>query len=340
MKTIILTATISLLIAPLKSVNGQAAGNVKYNENLRYQKQNKKPTSDAVITNDAVMIFEVNALKNVKADSYVAIFNITQLGATAESVDSLLNLRYNKFIIEAAKKGIVAENIFLDMISLVPVYEYAVEKKLFSKTYNEVPKGFELQKNLHIRFTKGKILDKLVTIAAKNEIYDLVKVEYIVKEVESVYDELRERAVKLLNKKKISFNKLGINLDTVYHIIAEKSNITYPISRYSSYQAFSRSSIDAIKKKRIKTKKPDKPEALVPSYPQTVKQIRKSNTLYYNQIPYDNYDIVINPEILEPEVQFSYNLKIKYIIKKPDKKIEKHFLHLTPEGNLKTLDVK
>ncbi len=340
MKKIIIITSVFLLISPFKLVKGQAAGNVKYNETIRYQKQNKSPITDAVFTNDAVMIFEVNALKNVKADSYVAIFNITQLGETAESVDSILNIRYNKFVSEAIKESIVADDIFLDMISLVPVYEYEVEKKLFSKTYNEVPKGFELQKNLHIRFTKGKILDKIVTIAAKNEIYDLVKVEYIAKEVESVYDELRDKSVKLLTKKLTSFNKLGIKLDTVYHIISEKSTITYPISRYSSYQAFSRSSIDAIEKKRIKSKKSDKNETLVTSYPQTVKQVRESNTLYYNQIPYDNYDIVINPEILEPEIQFSYNLKIKYIIKKPDKKIEKHFLHLTPEGNLKTLDVK
>jgi len=45
---------------------------------------------------------------------------------------------------------------------------------LFSKTYTEVPKGFEMQKNLHIKFNDENLLDDIMTFAANNEIYDFI----------------------------------------------------------------------------------------------------------------------------------------------------------------------
>ena len=75
---------------------------------------------------------------------------------TAVAVDSMVNIRYNGFCKDLSKAGIQKENIFLDMISLVPVFEMQVEKKLFSKTYNEVPVGFKLEKNIHVHYKKGE----------------------------------------------------------------------------------------------------------------------------------------------------------------------------------------
>ena len=40
----------------------------------------------------------------------------------------------------------------------------------------------ELKKNIHVRYTKSTMLDKIVTAAAQNEIYDLVKVDYSIKD--------------------------------------------------------------------------------------------------------------------------------------------------------------
>ncbi len=74
-------------------------------------------------------------------------------------------------------------DIYVDMVNFFPKYEYDVSKKLFSKkTYTEIPKGFELQKNIHIRYTAPALLDRIVTAAARQEIYDIVKVDYFVKD--------------------------------------------------------------------------------------------------------------------------------------------------------------
>ena len=65
------------------------------------------------------------------------------------------------------------------MISFVPVYQYETEKKVFNrKTYNEVPAGFELKKNIHIKFSDPEQLNEFISILSNYEIYDLVRVDY------------------------------------------------------------------------------------------------------------------------------------------------------------------
>jgi ketosteroid isomerase-like protein len=114
------------------------------------------------------------------ADSYLAIFTFTQLGQSAEEADSH-DERLRKSSARVAKSGVKEKDVFTDMLSFVPVYEIETTRKFFSKTYQEVPAGFEIQKNIHIKFTDARMLDKLVTAAAKEEIYDLVKVDFFVR---------------------------------------------------------------------------------------------------------------------------------------------------------------
>jgi hypothetical protein len=61
------------------------------------------------------------------------------------------------------------------MIALVPIFEK--ERKTSGKNYTQVPKGFEMQKNLHVRYKNAAQLDALFTVAAQCEIYYLIKVE-------------------------------------------------------------------------------------------------------------------------------------------------------------------
>ena len=46
----------------------------------------------------------------------------------------------------------------------------------------------------------------------------------------------------------------------------------------------------------------------------TVQSLRKSRTFYYNPLTADGFDRVIEPVILEPVVQFTLYLKLKYEI--------------------------
>jgi hypothetical protein len=211
------------------------------------------------------------------------------------------------------------------MISMSPIFEYEEEKKLFSKTFTEVPKSVELKKNIHVHYKDARVLDKIVEIATKNEIYDLIKVDYFVENSESIYDQLRDRSVAYLNKKLASFRKLGIKLDTNYRVITEKTSVSSPVDNYAQY--FVLSSTPNYISKRNKA---------------NVRQLRKPSTRFYNQIPYKKFDIIVNPVVTEPVVQYSYNLKIKFVIKdavKKDKKVVKKYYLVTPDGTVKTLNV-
>jgi uncharacterized protein YggE len=327
-------AALSIILLSFSTLFAQGGGNVIYEQNNRYI-QNKSYNADAeqmwdyrgdnqinerlISTSDKEMIFTVNALMNIKADAYLAIFNITQTGQTAKEVDLLVNTKIEGFKKELAANNITDVEIFADMISLVPVYEFEMAKKLFSKTYTEVPQGFEMQKNIHVRFKNEALLDKIITSAASNEIYDFIKLEYFVDNNAQKYIELRDAAVKSMKLKIENFKQLGINLDTVYHIISEKSSVVYPIDRYESYQAYTGTSLEAMKNKEVIS-------------------VRKPKTMFYNKLPYHKFDIILNPSLLEPSVQFTYSLTLKYVVKE-DNKTKKEFILVTPEGIVKTLKI-
>ena len=60
-------------------------GNLMYETNSRMFFQQAEQTVKASIQGN-VLVLEVNAMMNMKADSYLAIFHISQLGQNTEAV--------------------------------------------------------------------------------------------------------------------------------------------------------------------------------------------------------------------------------------------------------------
>jgi uncharacterized protein YggE len=303
----------------------QAMGNLMYEQDSRiYFQQAEQPVKATIVNN--MLMLEVNAMMNATADSYLAIFHIIQLGQSAEEADSLMNDRVSRLIKRVAKDGVKEADVFTDMLSFIPVYEYEVTKKLFSKTYQEVPAGFEIQKNIHIRFRDARILDKLVTAAAKEEIYDLVKVDYFVEHQSACYDTLRLFATRLLQKKLKNFEDLGLKVGESRRNAAEKNGAYFPLDRYTAYQTRTQSSLNSRRKGEI------------------VNDIRKPQTLFYNKVPYGNFDIVLHAEITEPPVQYTYNLtmmcELPPDVKPKDVKEIIKYIWLTDKGDVKQIPLQ
>ncbi|MEL6720534.1 MAG: SIMPL domain-containing protein, partial [Bacteroidota bacterium] len=120
---------------------------------------------------------------------------------------------------------------------------------------------------------------------------------------------------------------LNISLDSAYVITAENAWVAYPGDRYESYQAYSAQKLSSKQQTSSKIDKVDKPVSR-----------------FYDAIPANDYDIVINPQILEPAVQFSYNLVLRFTLPEriPNTKVEmqKEFLLVTPEGVVKRLKIE
>lgn len=286
-----LCVMLSILIAP--SALAQVSGNANYRNN-----NNGVSFQEAEFEGDSSITIKANVMMNVKASHYVAMFGLSQAGEGAEVCNSLMNQRINGFIERLMILGIKKSDINIDFISQVPVYEYEVEKKLFSKTFQEVPSGIYLNKNIHIAYKDNNVFEQILVEAAKFDIYDLIKVDYIVENMEVVYDSLRNSAIQLINKKTQSFKKLGLNFGSRFQIASEDYASNYPPSNYRSYRAFSSPSLQNVKKNT------------------SVNQVSKPETSFYEHIPYQKFDLVINPQIIEPAVQFTYSIKVKYALKK------------------------
>ncbi len=280
-----------------------------------------------VLNPSNVLTIDVKALQNVSATTYTAIFNVSQIGPTAEKTNQLLKERIDSIKYRLNSKGVNQKDIVIDVISFVPVYEVEVTKKLFSKTYTEVPKGFELQQNIHIQFTKTNQFEAILEACAKSEVYNLVKVDYFIEDIQTVYKNLQDQLLKLIESKKAYYKALGFDL-TQYNIaIADDKYCYFPKDFYQSYQAYNSVSFDALKKgKAISTAK-------------------KQTSYYYQPLTYESYDVVVNPSILEPVVQIGMNIKLLFTPKPKEKKeqpiskteIDHKYYVISPNG---TIDVK
>ncbi len=261
---------------------------------------------------------QIRVLKNATPTGYTAIFHINQAGEKVSELDSNLSRRLRKFISLGKEIGLKPSDFYTDMIALVPVFRK--EKKLFSSTYVEVPKGFEMQKNLHIRYTKASHLDQLFSMAAQCEIYDLIKVEYHYDVLQAAHTEMRLKAQELLKLRMAHLKSAGIALDTCFRTLSESIHQTDPVDQYKPYQPLAISAItDDVT-------------------PEGAGRPNRS-TLFHNRESEDNFDAVINPSPLEPSIQISYTLYAHYerkipVVKEIKTQVKTKIMMVTPQGQI------
>ncbi|MFA7274526.1 MAG: SIMPL domain-containing protein [Crocinitomicaceae bacterium] len=307
----------------------QSASFAQVSGNINYQKQVAFPEKNIDIrlqTNNENSI-SVKGLANVKADAYIAIFNVSQEGKTAEEVNELIDKRISESLTKIKLKKEI--ETYVDMISFVPVYEYEVEKKIFSKkNYMEIPVGFELKKTIHIRYTNPNFLNEFIEILSQNEIYDLVRVDYFSTALEAIKKELMTKAKLLLTEKTKNYEAiLGETFANTEKQIADGFKVVLPVEMYQSYEAYSSSSLNLKRSANVNV-------------------AQKSKTLYYQPIVDKEFDFVINPVILEPVIQVMYELKLSVLREKktaPAPTVEvkntKEYILITPNGDLKNLNL-
>jgi hypothetical protein len=134
-----------------------------------------------------------------------------------------------------------------------------------------------------------------VVAAAKAQIYDLIKVDYIVKDINAVQDKLMGEASSVIKQKVARYEKLlGIKVEPPAEVYAERPAIHYPTEMYDSYTAAESESIAR------------------PPQRYTIQQARKGRTFFFNGLDGSGFDKVINPVVLEPVVQFTLYVKVKY----------------------------
>ena len=281
MRTVLLLVMAVILAAP--TLHAQVKGNAIYGE-----QQRQVARQQTVMADNSSLRLEAKVLINVPADAFVVTIGANEVADDLTVANTRIDQRIQAFTRSLKRLGIQGDETYVDMISYNPIYDF----EIVDSTAQEVLKGFEIKKNVIISYTDSELLDDIITAAAQEKIYNVVKVDYIVTDPEAVYDQLYKEAKDIIAKKTERYAELnGLKVkDDGLKIVSETFQHDYPPEHYESYKAFEGGSIKTLG---------GIDRSLI------VKELRKNGTFYYDRLPYHSYDRVIHPVFTEPRVQFS-----------------------------------
>jgi uncharacterized protein YggE len=279
----------------------QASGNAAYSQSGGSSRAKLNERSKHVLQqveqppSATSMFVEASVLMNVKADEYVAVFGVLQEGSTVAECNQKMDATVAEFSGELKQLGIGSEDVFVDFAAQNKIYGFQVTGTIA----REKLVGFELKKNVAVHYKDKQLLDKLVIAASKSRIFDLIKVDYVVRDPASIQGKLMDDAAQVIKQKAAMYEKLlGIKLQPPAQVYAERPSIYFPTEMYDSYTASESEEMSSDSDRQ--------------KY--TIQGARKSRTFFFNGLNADGFDHVTNPVVIEPVVQFTLYLKVKYEI--------------------------
>ena len=296
---------LAILIVRPVLCRAQVSGNIAYAQaggkaRAEQTEHNKRAlTREEMPPTSTSMFVEASVLMNVKAEEYVAVFGVMQEGSTLTECLQKMDATIATFSGLLKPLGIGGNDLFVDFVAQNRTYGF----DLTDNVAKEKLVGFELKKNVVVHFKEYALLDRLVAAASQSQIFDLIKVDYVLKDTSVFQNRLMEEAARVIKQKANRYERLfGIHLGLPAQVYAEKPNIYFPAEMYDSYTAAESEKIDVnyYRQKYI------------------VQGARKSQTFFYNALDAKGFDEVINPIVLAPVVQFTLYLKVKYAIEQPN----------------------
>jgi uncharacterized protein YggE len=285
---------LGILLFSALTTFGQVGGNQVFNR--EYREKPATPQSEKIFLTDSTFFIRASVLKNVISDSYVATFGVSESAKTLKAANTQIDDRIQKFISALMKIGVQHTDIYVDITTQTRILDYKIDGNYAEQFIS----GFEQKKNVIVKFKNIKDLDKMVIVASEFEIYDLIKVDYIIDDPNKIYTELFQTAMELLNNKKDLYVKTtNIKLKKSPKISSESFYYLTPPKLYQSYTP-----------KNISTDYEDY------SSNRKKKNLQINTTYYYDNIDYSTFDKVINPIITEPAVEFILLLQLKFDIEK------------------------
>jgi uncharacterized protein YggE len=286
----------------------QASGNIGYsqsggNARAEQNERNKRVLAKEDAPPSATSMFvEASVLMNVKADEHVAVFGLAQECLTVAECNQKMDAAVGQFSADLKRLGIANGDIFVDFAAQNKIYGFQLEGNLAKERLT----GFELKKNISVHYQDRLLLDKLLVTAAQSKIFDLIKVDYVVRDTGSIHNRLAEEAARLIKQKTARHEKLlGIKLQPPAQVFAERYSAYFPTEMYDSYTAYEAEDVS---------------RNYDPQERYTVQRARKSRTFFFNALNADGFDAVINPIVIEPVVQFTLYLRVKYEVEQSNNK--------------------
>jgi uncharacterized protein YggE len=291
--------TVVLILALAAPAFAQVGGNSGYSQSgaqaraEAHERELRTVAKDDLPPNATSSYVDAGILLNQAADSYVAVFSIASDGATPADCGAKSAATLKALTAELAPLGIAAADLAVDWVAQTKVYGYELEGNILQ----EKLVGYELKENVAVPYRDAAMLEGMTLAAARAQVFDLVKVDYVVKDLAAVHERLMAAASDVIRAKVASYEKLlGIKLVPPVQILAERSAVYYPARLYDNYSAQETEAVGSTSDRQR----------------YTIHGARKSTTFFYNGLDGDGFDTVINPVVTAPQVQFTLYLKLKY----------------------------
>ena len=208
----------------------QESGNRIYG-NQGYSQNKRAPTlgdGNLMSSGNGNFQIESSVLINLKPDSFVAVFGVAQEAKNADESNSKVNLQIDDFIKSLSGLGITKTDTYVDFITQNKIYDYAVKGDVAEQFLG----GFETKKTIAVKYKTRDSFEKLLAAAAKAQIFDLIKVDYIVSDYDAVKEKLFDEAAKVVKQKETKYkNAFDMTMKPV-GLAVEKYEAFYPAERY------------------------------------------------------------------------------------------------------------
>jgi len=240
-----------------------------------------------------VQLVEAYVLFNAAPDEFVAVFGVAQEAPTAAESNQRVNSQIEQFLAAATRLGVNRRDTYVDMITQNRIYNFGAAGN--DNTIREKLSGFETKKTVSVRYKDRVLLEKLLGAATEASIFDLIKVDYVVADLGKIRSRLLEEASTVIKQKEENYTRL-LGLRFKRNAILQESYETYyPAELYQTYTAAETGSVD-------------------PNYQSGARVVRerKSSTSFLEPLDRSMFDVVINSGGLEPVVQCTLYLKVRY----------------------------
>jgi len=239
-----------------------------------------------------VQFIEAYVLMNSAPDEFVAVFGASQTGATAGESNQKVNAQIERFLTGAAGSGVKRADAYVDFITQNRVYNFTPAT---DGTIRERLEGFETKKTIAVRYTDRGVLEKLVAAATQASIFDLIKVDYVINDMSKIRARLFEEASRIVKQKEEGYART-LDLRIKRQAVSQETYDTYyPAELYQTYTAYEAGTVEQSYDSRMR-----------------VVRERKSSTSYLEPLDRSNFDAVINATGLEPVVQNTLYLRVRY----------------------------
>lgn len=238
------------------------------------------------------MFVDASVLMNVLATEFVAVFSVSNEGTTLADARLKSEQGIQAFQRSLEGLGVKPADMFVDFVAQNRIFGYDIE----GEVAKERVVGFEVKKNVSVRYRANKMLDRFIAAAAQAEIFDLVKVDYLVHNLAAIQTKLMEEATRVVRRKVANHERLlGTKLKAAPQVYIERYESYFPTEMYSSYVAQ--------ESERVST-------GFRPNF--MIQGARKPRTFYFDALSAKSFDSVVNPVVIEPVIQFTLYLRVKY----------------------------